>query len=488
MATVEVTPTGEATAVLFPPSQASRKARRTRTEEEADERKVSSSDASVESCSTAGSERDLGAKPLAIPLRGMVQHYAWGKAEDESLVAAIARGQDDQRMPPGDGARKFAELWMGTHQNGHSSVLTPMGAPVAGTWRLEAKLLKDTISSDPEHWLGNDWSRGDLPYLLKVLSVRQALSIQAHPNKKLAERLHRERPQHYPDANHKPEICIPLGHFEALVGFRPIAEVQGFVRSVEELRQLCSRDPADEPESLGLRELFSRLMRSDAALAEQQVTALVARLSAKSSAEQSREEDLILRLVKEYPGDVGIFAVYFLNQVCITADVPRQYIYCAADEPHAYLCGDAVECMAISDNVVRAGLTSKHKDVDKLLEMMTYRDDLLGELVGFGEQVAPHVVKYDPPVEDFVVYEIDGPVVEGLYLPHAAITLCVGGSFHVDFQHVGSPEDDNGWVGPAQDSTGPQAIGMGQTFFSRAGSELVVLGKPGGGKIFVATY
>lgn len=35
----------------------------------------------------------------------------------------------------------------------------------------------------------------DLPYLFKVLSVGTALSIQAHPDKALAERLHREQPE-----------------------------------------------------------------------------------------------------------------------------------------------------------------------------------------------------------------------------------------------------------------------------------------------------
>ena len=37
-----------------------------------------------------------------------------------------------------------------------------------------------------------------LPFLLKVLSINKALSIQAHPNKKLAEKLHNEDPEHYP--------------------------------------------------------------------------------------------------------------------------------------------------------------------------------------------------------------------------------------------------------------------------------------------------
>ena len=39
---------------------------------------------------------------------------------------------------------------------------------------------------------------GKLPFLFKVLSIRKALSIQAHPNKQLAEKLHSNNPKNYP--------------------------------------------------------------------------------------------------------------------------------------------------------------------------------------------------------------------------------------------------------------------------------------------------
>ena len=39
---------------------------------------------------------------------------------------------------------------------------------------------------------------GKLPFLFKVLSINKALSIQAHPNKKLAEQLHAKDPKNYP--------------------------------------------------------------------------------------------------------------------------------------------------------------------------------------------------------------------------------------------------------------------------------------------------
>ena len=49
-----------------------------------------------------------------------------------------------------------------------------------------------------------------LPFLLKVLSIRTALSIQAHPNKTLAGQLRSSDPTNSPDDNHKPEMVIAL--------------------------------------------------------------------------------------------------------------------------------------------------------------------------------------------------------------------------------------------------------------------------------------
>jgi len=50
--------------------------------------------------------------------------------------------------------------------------------------------------------------------------VRTALSIQAHPNKELAKKLHAEFPDKYKDPNHKPEIAVALSDdFMACYGF-----------------------------------------------------------------------------------------------------------------------------------------------------------------------------------------------------------------------------------------------------------------------------
>ena len=50
----------------------------------------------------------------------------------------------------------------------------------------------------------------------------------------------------------------------------------------------------------------------------------------------------------------------------------REAMFLQAKDPHAYISGDIIECMAASDNVVRAGFTPKFKDVKNLVEMLTY--------------------------------------------------------------------------------------------------------------------
>ena len=87
------------------------------------------------------------------------------------------------------------------------------------------------------------------------------------------------------------------------------------------------------------------------------VQKLAARLQVGAA---SDAEMLAARLLQQYPGDVGIFSAWLLNHI-VLAD--GEAVFLPANEPHAYLQGDCVECMACSDNVVRAGLTPKWKDV-----------------------------------------------------------------------------------------------------------------------------
>ncbi|KAL6191779.1 hypothetical protein ACLB2K_038168 [Fragaria x ananassa] len=87
----------------------------------------------------------------------------------------------------------------------------------------------------------------------------------------------------------------------------------------------------------------------------------------------TEKEQLVLQLEKQYPNDVGVISAFFLNYVKLN---PGEALCLGANEPHAYKSGDCIECMATSDNVVRAGLTPKHRDIESLCSMLTYRQGL----------------------------------------------------------------------------------------------------------------
>uniref|UniRef100_A0A8C4PXN7 Mannose-6-phosphate isomerase n=1 Tax=Eptatretus burgeri TaxID=7764 RepID=A0A8C4PXN7_EPTBU len=229
----------------------------------------------------------------------------------------------------------------------------------------EAEIADDHIRpSKLSHWiLDNAQCLGEcvharfgakLPFLFKVLSVNQSLSIQAHPNKANAEYLHAHHPEHYPDANHKPEMAIALTPFLGLCGFRPLCEILDFL------------DVASGGDVSG------------------------------------SNGHLLLKLHKQFPGDVGCFVIYFLNVLQLQ---PGDAMFLGANEPHAYLYGDCIECMACSDNTVRAGLTSKFIDVPTLCTMLNYTPAPPESKVFCSrfDPDDPFAKIYDPPVPDFTV-------------------------------------------------------------------------------------
>uniref|UniRef100_A0A8D2NDU4 mannose-6-phosphate isomerase n=1 Tax=Zonotrichia albicollis TaxID=44394 RepID=A0A8D2NDU4_ZONAL len=152
----------------------------------------------------------------------MAANYSWGKVGLESEVAKLVASGDPLVQIQPD--LPYAELWMGTH---------PRGDALIRDNRIPQKTLGQWIADNPA-CLGakvKDAFQGHLPFLFKVLSVNTALSVQAHPNKELAAKLHAQFPEHYPDANHKPEMAIALTPFEGMCGFRPVEEIVSFLQS-----------------------------------------------------------------------------------------------------------------------------------------------------------------------------------------------------------------------------------------------------------------
>lgn len=70
------------------------------------------------------------------------------------------------------------------------------------------------------------------------------------------------------------------------------------------------------------------------------------------------------------------------------------------------LFSDCIECMACSDNVVRAGLTPKLIDVPTLVEMLDYSSYTLDQLLFCPQMVDSNSCIWRPPVPDFAVVKI----------------------------------------------------------------------------------
>ncbi|KAM6426197.1 mannose-6-phosphate isomerase [Liasis olivaceus] len=370
-----------------------------------------------------------------FPLACAVQNYAWGKRGRDSQVAKFLESNDPVAQIEAD--KPYAELWMGAHPKGDAVILDN---------RIPQKALSRWIADNPA-CLGSkvkDTFQGQLPFLFKVLSVNSALSIQAHPTKELAEKLHAQYPEHYPDANHKPEMAIALTPFEGLCGFRPVEEIVAFLQNVPEFRALIGsvaaeqleRSVRDDPRgvSAALRVCFTRMMKSEKKVFVDHLNLLVKRISREAAAGRDISAscgELLLRLHSQFPGDIGCFVIYFLNQMKLQ---PGECMFLGANEPHAYLYGDCIECMACSDNTVRAGLTPKFIDVLTLCEMLNYAPAPPSSklLVPTQSRLDPCVSLYDPPIPDFAVMRIEIPSSVKLYLvsaiDSASILLVVQGS------------------------------------------------------------
>jgi mannose-6-phosphate isomerase len=321
-----------------------------------------------------------------------VQQYAWGKKGGESEVARVKKSSDASFEV--DKEKPYAELWMGTHPSAPSK-LPETGQMLSEYLADKANLIGTVPSGYPAN---------DLPFLFKVLSINTALSIQAHPDKALAQELHARNPENYKDANHKPEMAIALTQFEALCGFRPIFQIRHFLDIYPEFRSLVGQEAYDEisavddqsPEeakSKAVRGVFLSFTNCEDSIVSEQLAVLIERLKANEAAEEAvnggpgspnkkktrgsprshettRIQSLMLGLNKGFPGDRGVMIPLLLNYITLS---PGEGFFMGPNEPHAYISGDCVECMALSDNVVRAGLTPKFRDVETLCKMLHYK-------------------------------------------------------------------------------------------------------------------
>jgi len=357
-------------------------------------------------------------------IKGVVQHYSWGGYEYIPQLLGI----DNKEHKP------FAEYWLGAHPN-HPSI--------AENGHQE---LSEFIQTNPSAILGEGVAQkfSSLPFLFKILDVRQMLSIQVHPSKASAvveyanenakgiplTAAHRN----YKDENHKPELMVALSDFWLLHGFKKAEELRRKLQAIPEFQFLL-----EVFDNGGYKGLYEAVMT----LEQQKVNAILKPIVEKivplynNNELRKDSEDFwaaraALSFCKNENYDRGIFSIYFFNLVHLKKG---EGIFQPQGLPHAYLEGQNVEVMANSDNVLRAGLTDKHIDVAELMKHVAFEATIPNVL---HPASGSHNI-FLSPAEEFELhqYQIENGK-EGIKTNSAEIWFLLSGSAMVDYggRHV----------------------------------------------------
>ncbi len=413
-----------------------------------------------------------------------VRHYDWGSRTSLALLQG--------RVP---GPQPEAELWMGAHPAAPSRLLHPDSHPEP----LDAAIL-----ADPHAALGPGCRRrfGDrLPFLLKVLAVERALSIQVHPSPRAAAEVYArevaaglpEAARTYVDPFAKPEMLVAITPFEAMIGLRT-GERAGRLLDLLAAPRLDGVRSAITPGSSAARTAAGLLpelaldarecagtVRALALLAQwpageraafvREVADHAARGLDRPAVAADHEAGpalrWVLRLAEQHPADPLVVAPLLLDLHELAAG---QAVFVPDGVPHAYLRGVGVEIMASSDNVLRAGLTSKRIDLAELLRTVDpVAAPVIGvgaQLLGSGEQV------WRPGVAEFQLSTVTltGQPVRLAQLPGPQIVLCLSGQvqLHADGAVLPLRGGDSAFL-PAS-CPPPQVTGTGQLYRAAVGA------------------
>ncbi len=287
----------------------------------------------------------------------VVKKYEWG---DEFFIPSLLGLSPD--------GEPQAELWFATHPNGEA--LLPDKTPLSS-------LLKERGESFLGERVIEGWGR-DLPFLLKVLSIAQPLSLQVHPTTSQAQEgwakeaplrgVVKEEELNYRDPRQKEEVIFPLTPMTALYGFLPIEKIR------ENFNLLF---PSMLPEELfsSTEHFFKTLYTFEEPLKGELLEIYkeyIEKIGGYDKGEWLTREGVARQALELYPDDIGTLAPYFMNVLNLKEG---EAIYLSPGTLHAYVKGAGIELMSNSDNVLRGGLTPKRVDLDELLSLLNFESD-----------------------------------------------------------------------------------------------------------------
>jgi len=319
---------------------------------------------------------------MAFPLHAQLKHYDWGVPG----ALSQALGREPSGSPE-------AEIWWGNHPLAECAISTPSGLEDLPTWFEKTET--------------------DFPILVKLLAAQKPLSIQVHPSKTQAESgfdheeaagIPLDAPERsYKDRSAKPELIIALSEeFVGLASFATGVAVQerlarwlgaGAPQSLARLMESV----ADDPRKAARRIVENGSTHNGVILELEHWLASVT--PPRFDATTAAEIQLLQQVSSAHPGDAGILFVLLMHHVHLKRG---EALFVADREVHAYIKGFGLEVMLPSDNVVRAGLTSKNKDAESFMELSNFsptesplivsprRDLFLDTYHGFGADFSVH--------------------------------------------------------------------------------------------------
>lgn len=332
--------------------------------------------------------KKINIKPYII--EPCFKYYDWGSYS--SIQKITGRIELEERT--------VAELWMGDHQSGPNSIKTDSG--LTG--------FHEILESMPDEIMGIKSStrfNGKLPFLFKLLASEKPLSIQAHPDKKQAERgFERENilniplddfTRGYKDRNHKPEIILALSDFTVMKGFLNFKNIKdNFSTYCPESSAFLFRGITVSSEEKMIKTFFKNMMTAGM----HEIKYMIKESLSFSKKENTLVSKLISKFSHFYSDDPGILSPLYLNSAVLEKG---DALYVSAGELHAYVEGTGMELMANSDNVFRGGLTNKHVDRDELYEILKYSPSVIDKVEKISDK---NETIYQTVSEEFILSEI----------------------------------------------------------------------------------
>jgi len=283
-------------------------------------------------------------------LSSVIKDYAWGTP---GAISSFL-GKPTSESPE-------AELWFGDHPLSGSTLQVEGEARGLGVWLSR--------------------SQRSFPLLVKLLAASQPLSIQVHPGAQHArEGFAREEEQGIPrdadsriykDSSAKPELVVALSEtFLALAGFVAQDVVSDRLNRWQEAGLEHTAVEILSQKNAGSTKACVEWVLDGGSDVEDCFEHLATWAREEKGSPHKgatvRERHLLRSLCEAHPRDSGVIFGLLMHHVRLDTG---EALFVDAGEVHAYVEGFGLEVMLPSDNVVRAGLTAKHRDVEVFLAL-----------------------------------------------------------------------------------------------------------------------